>query len=123
MNEANAGVFVVVQIENTEAFEDLDGILAVKGLDSVMIGPYDFANSMGKRGDISDPEVQAAFKSIVERSRKAGIPVGMGMGSVEEHALNALRMGVQWVQCGCDYTLMVDRGDEFVRRVREGITK
>ena len=119
MNEANAGVFVVVQIENTEAFEDLDGILAVKGLDSVMIGPYDFANSMGKRGDISDPEVQAAFKSIVERSRKAGIPVGMGMGSVEEHALNALRMGVQWVQCGCDYTLMVDRGDELVRRVRE----
>ena len=67
---------VILQIEHIEAYRNLDEILAVPGVDSILIGPYDLSISMGKAGQWDDPEVGAVIDSICEKSLKAGKILG-----------------------------------------------
>ncbi len=66
-----------MQLEHIDAVRDLDRILAVPGLGSVLIGPYDLSMSMGKPGDWHDPEVVAVFDESCRKVRAAGIPLGV----------------------------------------------
>ena len=72
-----AGKLVVVQIETAAAVEELDGFLAVDGIDVYFIGPVDLAKSMGCAGDFRAPEVQRVMDSVIERTRAAGRHAGI----------------------------------------------
>jgi 4-hydroxy-2-oxoheptanedioate aldolase len=48
--QANEQRFVVVQIEDFEALEELEGIAAVAGIDLLFFGPGDFSHSLGVPG-------------------------------------------------------------------------
>jgi len=112
-------LFLTVQIENVEALENLDAILAVPGLDSIFIGPYDLAFSMGLRGEVKDHRVREAMETIIAKARARGLPVGMGMGPEPEFALRAAAMGARWIQVGGDLSFMV----QFAREMFGGIRK
>ena len=118
LREANEAVFVVVQVENAGALSQLDEIVAVRGLDSIVIGPYDLAASLGHPGEINHPEVADAVKRIISRSREADLFVGMGMMADVDTASRAAEMGVDWVQCGGDYAFLVESTTRFVAEVR-----
>jgi 2-keto-3-deoxy-L-rhamnonate aldolase RhmA len=98
---ANENLFVAIQIENAEALANLDDILAVPGLDSVVIGPVDLSASLGLPGQIDHPRVIAAIETVIAKARAAGVIVGAGVGDAE-HAALMIRRGVQWVQMGGD---------------------
>ncbi len=119
IHEANRDLFVSVQIENAEAFENLDAILQVRHLDSIVVGPYDLAASMGRMGQVNHPAVVKAVSSIIARSRRAGFFVGMGMGTDSEHALRAAKLGVNWVQCGDDLGYMARCAEGLFQEIRE----
>ena len=68
---------VIIQLEHIDAARRLDKILAVPGVDSVLIGPYDFSMSMGKPGRFDDPEVMAAFDEACAKVIAKGIPLGV----------------------------------------------
>ena len=116
---ANENVFVCVQIETAEALRDVDSIVAVEGLDSVVVGPNDLSGAMGLPGQPTHPRVIEAIRTIVSKARQAGKYVGMGMGPNEGHAIQAAQLGVQWLQCGGDFSYMVS----FVDRLFGGIRK
>jgi 2-keto-3-deoxy-L-rhamnonate aldolase RhmA len=121
--DANRRVFVAVQIETAEAFRDLDAILAVPGFDSIVIGPYDLSGSMGMLGQVQHPKVVEAVGSIASKARAAGRYVGIGMAPDEEHALQAIRQGVQWVQCGYDFGYMINFADALYGRIHGRLEK
>ena len=50
IERANREIFVAVQIENAQAFAALDEILAITGLDSIALGPWDLSASLGAAG-------------------------------------------------------------------------
>jgi 2-dehydro-3-deoxyglucarate aldolase/4-hydroxy-2-oxoheptanedioate aldolase len=116
--EANRRVFTVAQIEAVEAVRDLDRILAVKSLDSVVIGPYDLSGSMGLLGKIEHPKVAEAVEAIIAKTRAAGLSVGMGMGLDEAYARRAAALGVNWVQCGSDFNYLVEGADRLFAAIR-----
>ncbi|MBI4582804.1 MAG: 4-hydroxy-3-methylbut-2-en-1-yl diphosphate synthase [Planctomycetes bacterium] len=115
---ANRDLFVAAQIENVDAYQDLDAILMISGLDSIVIGPYDLSASMGLLGKVTHPQVAEAIAAIIRKAREKGLFVGMGMGPDEDHALWAARLGVQWVQCGCDFGYLIKFADQLFDRVR-----
>ena len=53
MAGANATVTCCIQIETREALADLDAILAVPGVDTILIGPNDLAAALGHIGDLA----------------------------------------------------------------------
>lgn len=119
--ESNEHLFVAVQIEHVDAWENLDDILAVDGIDSIVIGPYDLSSSLGHPGEIDHPRVTAAVESIVKRSRQAGRYVGLGMFPNVDRAVAAQQLGVHWVQCGGDWGYMARYADELYATIRQRI--
>jgi len=58
---ANTLVTCAVQIETREALAVLDEILAIPGLDTILVGPNDLAAALGHTGEINHAEVEAAI--------------------------------------------------------------
>jgi 4-hydroxy-2-oxoheptanedioate aldolase len=115
---ANKHLFLAVQIENTAAMKELDEIVRVPHLDSLVIGPYDLSLSMGI--SFNDPELQTAIKRIIAAAHAAGLFVGIGMGPGDEaFAVQAIQWGVNWLQVGSDYGYMIHFADQLFARIRQ----
>jgi 4-hydroxy-2-oxoheptanedioate aldolase len=67
---------VLALLEDREAVDNLDDILAVPGVDIYFIGPADLAQSYGYPGRADHPDVQAAIDTIIRRAVAAGKIVG-----------------------------------------------
>lgn len=119
LEHANKNLFVVAQIETVSALNEIDHIVAIPGLDSVVVGPYDLSGSMGIPGQVHDPKVLKAIEAVVAKAKPAGIFVGMGMGADMSHALEAAQLGVHWAQCGNDYEFMIRATDSLFGNIRD----
>ena len=72
-------------IEDPEALEVIDDIVAVEGLDGVFIGRGDLTVAMGANGT-ADPRVRAATEKIIAATRKARKPVCIMVADAKEAA-------------------------------------
>jgi 4-hydroxy-2-oxoheptanedioate aldolase len=69
---ANEGTLVAVMLEEMEALDNLDQILAVEGVDVFFVAPGDLAQSMGLPGQVDEPRVRSAIDDALRRIRAAG---------------------------------------------------
>ena len=118
LEEANRSVFIAVQIENAEAYDKLDEILMVEGLDSVVIGPADMSLAMGLDLNLNHPALLDRIADIACRARTAGLFVGAGMGPDHAYGIQLAALGVQWLQIGCDFSFLVQKADEIMEKAR-----
>jgi len=116
---ANQQVFVAIQVENVNALAEIDEIVSIEGLDSVVIGPVDLSHSLGYTNQLDHPRVVEAMKTIIDRTRAAGKFAGIGMGANEAFAAKAVQMGVQWMQCGEDFQFIADGVDQLYPQIRK----
>lgn len=72
MEAANKEMLVMAQLETATAFENLDSILEVEGIDAFAWGSNDLAQSMGLPGQPDHPDVKVAEASVAERIHAAG---------------------------------------------------
>ncbi len=72
MERTNDNMLVMGQLETRKAFENLDAILAVRGIDAFAWGPNDLAQSMGRPGEPEHPDVLEAQRQVAERIHAAG---------------------------------------------------
>jgi 2-dehydro-3-deoxyglucarate aldolase/4-hydroxy-2-oxoheptanedioate aldolase len=77
VQEANNQIAVILQVEHKTAVQNIESIIAVPGVDAIVIGPYDLSGSLGKLGQIQDAEVQQAIESVRCACRRAKIPIGI----------------------------------------------
>jgi 4-hydroxy-2-oxoheptanedioate aldolase len=115
---ADALVTCCIQIETREAIEELDAILAVPGVDTVLIGPNDLAAALGHLGEATHPDVESAIGRVVERSKAAGIPAGIWTGSPTQ-ARQRRAQGFAWATIGVDYGFLGAAADAAVREIHE----
>ena len=74
--EAQAPLLVAM-IEHSRAVDGLEEILAVEGLDAILIGPYDLSASMGCTGQFDDPDFIASMERIRTLCHQANTPCGV----------------------------------------------
>jgi 2-keto-3-deoxy-L-rhamnonate aldolase RhmA len=115
----NQDLFVAVQIEHIEAVRALDDIVAVPGLDSIVLGPFDLSISMGLAGQVAHPEVLTAIGRVIAAAKARGLSIGMGGPASEDYALRAAAMGVQWLQSGGDLDYLTQFFGQFSSRILE----
>lgn len=70
-------MIIIPQIESEAGLKNIDEILAVKGFDLFLIGPYDLSHSMGFGGDITVPQVQEALDHIAQKIKAQGERFGL----------------------------------------------
>lgn len=117
LKRANDEVCVIVQIETLPAFDRLEEIAAVPGVDSIFVGPGDLSASMGLMGDIGNPAVQDKLKSAAQVCKRLGKPTGI-IGMTPEMAGRFVDYGFSWVAVGSDLGYMVSRAQEYLARMR-----
>ena len=74
--QINERQLVLGMIESISAVEQLDGILAVDGIDGYHVGPLDLAQSMGYP---PKAELERVIQDVVQRCRAAGKHVAVGV--------------------------------------------
>ena len=74
LKKANKSTFALAMIETRQAYDALDDILDVKGIDGILVGPADFSISI-RKNVIPDPygkDTVKLVKDIAKRTRAAG---------------------------------------------------
>jgi 2-keto-3-deoxy-L-rhamnonate aldolase RhmA len=115
---ANEAVIVIVQIEHIDAMNNLDEILTVPGLASVVIGPQDLSGSLGHMGEPGHPEVVRAMELIVSKANRAKVPVGLAMGGEPGVFAEWLDKGVNWLSMGADFSHLLRSMSQFTDMLR-----
>jgi 2-keto-3-deoxy-L-rhamnonate aldolase RhmA len=92
---------VVVQAESAAAVQNIDAIVAVPGIEWVLIGPYDLTHSLGIPEQFDAPVFDAAVRTLEEACERAGMPVGI-FGMTPERVAPYTARGHRWVVIGID---------------------
>jgi len=92
---------VVVQAESAEAVRNIAGIVAVPGIEWVLIGPYDLTKSLGIPKAFDAPAFHAAVLAIETACADAGMPVGI-FGMTPERVAPFVGRGHSWTVVGID---------------------
>lgn len=118
---ANRHLFVCVQIETAEALAEIDEIVKIDGIDSVVLGPNDLSGALGVLGQPEHPKVLTAIERVVRSARAANKFVGVGGGADAGYAQRMAALGMHWIQWGGDYGYMTKYFDNNVRQLRDAI--
>ena len=121
VREGNESLFVVAQIENAQAVAELDEIVAIQGLDSLAIGPYDLSADLGFLGQLDHPSVLESIKLIINKAHEVGLPIGVGDEAAAESSIRWAKMGIDWIQCGCDFSYLIQTADDLIKKLRGAI--
>lgn len=101
METANNEVTTILMIEHIQAVENVDEILKVKGVDSVMVGALDLSGSMGMLGQTGDPRVEGAIQKVLASCKKAKVPCGI-ITVAPEQANERIKQGFTNIIMGID---------------------
>jgi len=117
---ANSETFVMGIVEDADAIHELPGILGTPGIDGVVVGPSDLAQSLGVPGEITHPKVIAAVDEIsrqVLASSKALCRVLTSTATAGEDLARFLGMGVPMI--AEPFTGLFARGARAILDVRD----
>lgn len=110
MGTSNAENIVVVQIEHIDAIHNLDAILAVQGIDAIIIGPYDLSGSIGIPGKFDDPRFSFKITEIISKVNKSSIALGFHIVHPSEKDLAwCIHEGFTFIAYGMD-TIFLQNG-------------
>lgn len=115
---ANDEILIITAVETPDAVANLDGILAVDGVDGVFIGPMDLATIMGHLGDPTQREVQEAIAEIENKVLDTGKILATISGSWEQ-AQRLYDRGYQMVMLMADGVSLAKLAAEKVAQFRE----
>lgn len=101
IRQANDETWIVIQIEDPKALEQVDEIAAVEGVDVVMLGPADFSILGGFPGQFNNPRIDEALKKVAAAADRHGKAWGTVAGS-PQRIKELIDRGARWTTCGCD---------------------
>jgi 2-keto-3-deoxy-L-rhamnonate aldolase RhmA len=119
----NAATMVIVQFESAASLAAMDEIVAVDGVDMVMIGTNDLMADLGIPGEFDHPKVRDAYERTIAACRKRGKHVGVGgLASRPDLVAQFVKMGARYVSTGTDLGFLMAECQRRVKQVRDIFT-
>lgn len=116
LERADKDICCLIQIETKQAVENLDEILNVDGVTACICGAMDLSLSVGKLGQMDDPEVRGLMMTIMKKCKAAGKP--FGVSSAADQALLDL-----FVQNGASIICIGSPDVYFMQGARNALEK
>ena len=121
MNEAT---MVIVQFETTDAIEKADEIVAVEGVDLVLMGTNDLLADMGLTGQYEHARVRDAYERTLAACRRHGRHLGVGgLSTRPKLAAEFVTMGARYVSAGTDLAFLLAESTARAKQVRAMLTR
>jgi 2-keto-3-deoxy-L-rhamnonate aldolase RhmA len=118
MRKANKTIAVVPQVEHVEAVKNLESFVKIPGLSALFVGPYDLSGSVGKLGNVTDPEVQRMIQKVQAICSKAGIATGI-FGVDAEAVKSYIDIGYSLIAVGTDTSYLSKSVQDTLRSLRK----
>ena len=116
MNDAS---MVIVQFESAEAVEKADEIVAVDGVDMVLVGLNDYLADIGLPGQYDHPKVRECYSRVIDACRRHGKHCGVGgLASRPDLIAEYVRMGARYVSSGTDIAFLLSGATERAKQVQ-----
>lgn len=115
---ANAELVIVPQIEDARFLHELDGILALDGVDAICLGPADFSGSLGRLLDWKHPEVARALDTVLSKAKAKGIAVCTGIVISPEAVAEWVAKGARMPLVAADTGLLIDGAAVLLKETR-----
>lgn len=115
----NESSILIIQIEHIEAVKNLSDILSVKGIDGIIIGPYDLSGSMGIPGQFDNAEFKKSIEMIIGKVKQTDIAIGIHVVYPSEKELNEkIKQGFNFIGYGVD-TIFLSSGVGNIKGVKK----
>ena len=116
----NDAIMVVVQFESAAALAAMEEIVAVPGVDMVMIGTNDLLADLGLPGQYDHPKVDEAYSRTIKACRAQGKHVGVGgFGTRPDLVEKYVKMGARYVSTGTDLAFLIAECAKRAKQVRD----
>lgn len=116
----NAATMVIVQFESAASLAAMEEIVAVDGVDMVMIGTNDLMADLGIAGQFDHPKVQDAYARTIAACRARGKHVGVGGFSSRQDLIEKyVKMGGRYVSTGTDLGFLLAECTKRAKQVRD----
>ena len=113
MNDATS---LVLMLETAAALENVEEIIAVEGVDMMMIGSNDLCGELGISGQYDHPKLEAAFQRAIAAANKVGKYIGVGGLAARNDLIEKfVVMGARYVSTGTDMSFLMA---ECVRKAK-----
>jgi 2-keto-3-deoxy-L-rhamnonate aldolase RhmA len=111
---------VIVMLETPQAVERAAEIAAVPGVDILHIGSTDLCDALGVPGQFGHPDVEKAFRRVIDACRANGKIAGAGgLGSAPDVTKKVLQMGVRFITAGNEWAFMMTAARQRAAALRE----
>jgi len=117
--KANEETAVILLLETAKAFENLDDIISVPGVDIAWVGHYDLTVSMGIPTQFDHPRFLAAMDAFVSACRRHGVAPGF-LPPSPEAAVHWIAKGFRVISLGSDIGVFLDGICKFRAHVSQG---
>jgi len=117
VRRANDEVAVVILIEQVEALENLEAILAVPGIDVAFIAPFDLSASLGLPGQITHERVAAAIAHAEKTILASNVALG-GLAFSPDKARELVARGYRFIMLGSEAMLLSRGAAQTLEAVR-----
>lgn len=116
----NDNTLVICMIESRAALDNIEEIAAVPGVDILHIGSNDLSSDMGIVGELTHPQIKAAFERVVAACHKHGKIAGIGglAGADTKNYDYAIKLGARFMSAANEWALMIAAGKERVKAIR-----
>ena len=110
--------WVILQIEHKEAVANMERIVQVEGVDSIVVGPCDLSGSLGRLGETDHPENITLIDKICTVCNDANMPLGASIGIADQDVYKTwIDRGICWIDCGNDISYLVRGGKKTIQDV------
>ncbi len=110
--QANEEIAIILLLETERAFENLDEIVSVPGVDVAWMGHYDLTVSMGIPAQFDHPRFLAAMEALAASCQKFGVAPGF-LPPTPESAVHWIGKGFRAISLGSDIGVFLDGVRKF----------
>ncbi len=132
VERSNEDLIIMPIIEKMEGVENLEEILSVKGINSILFGPFDLAVELGIKPKVgaagsetltmvSDPVINKHMEYIISTCKKRNVPLANVAWSIES-AIEMVEMGCQIIAF-TDTSLFVEIAKKYIDSVRSKLKR
>jgi 2-keto-3-deoxy-L-rhamnonate aldolase RhmA len=118
--EANNDLIVIALLETTKAFERLEEIVSVPGVDVAWMGHYDLTVSMGIPGEFEHPAFLAHMDALLETCARHKVAPGF-LPSTPEDAVRWIKKGFRMISLGTDISTFTKAFRSFYHTIDESL--
>jgi len=114
----------IIQIEHVDGVNNLEKILDLKGIDGIVVGPYDLTASLNLLGQVTHPDVYACFEKIIAACKARSVPCGVSTGYYgDEYIRFWLDRKINFIFCGDDIAFIKAGTESTLAKLKNFIPK